>query len=140
MITKSQISERERQRRTLQRAMSIRAFCEIYDIGRTSVYAEIKAGRLKVRRVGARTLIGDDEAQKWWDSLPEHRGGPDEVVASISGPVPPGLGAESKARSSSVPVHKAAITGSGEERPRADETSTRSGNDKADRPTSMEGV
>lgn len=136
MITKPQISERERQR-ALQRAMSIRAFCEIYDIGRTSTYTEIKAGRLKVRKVGARTLIGDDDAQKWWDSLPEHRGGPDEVAASISGPVPQRLG---KARSSSVPVHKAAITGSGEERPRADETSTRSGNDKADGPTSMEGV
>ena len=39
------ISEAERQRRALQRAMSIEQFCERYEIGRTTAYAEIKEGR-----------------------------------------------------------------------------------------------
>ena len=50
--------------------MSIRAFCETYDIGRTKVYAEINAGRLKARKAGTRTIIGDDDAEEWWRSLP----------------------------------------------------------------------
>jgi hypothetical protein len=72
---------REHNRRSLQRAMSISAFCQIFDIGRTSTYAEIRAGRLKVRKVGRRTLIGDDDAEEWWRSLPEHHGGRDEAAS-----------------------------------------------------------
>jgi ABC-type uncharacterized transport system substrate-binding protein len=34
------ISEAERQRRALQRAMSIDQFCQRYEIGRTTAYAE----------------------------------------------------------------------------------------------------
>ena len=45
MIEYSKISEREGQRRAGQRAMSIRAFCETYDIGRTKANEEIKEGR-----------------------------------------------------------------------------------------------
>ena len=70
MIEHQKISERGRHRRALQRAMSIRAFCETYDIGRTKVYAEINAGRLKARKAGTRTIIGDDDAEEWWRSLP----------------------------------------------------------------------
>ena len=40
------ISEPEGQRRALQRAMSIREFCASYSVGRTSVYSEIRSGRL----------------------------------------------------------------------------------------------
>jgi hypothetical protein len=36
------ISEAERQRRAPQRAMSIDQFCQRYEIGRTTAYAEIK--------------------------------------------------------------------------------------------------
>ena len=54
--------------------MSIRAFCETYDIGRTKVYAEINAGRLKARKAGTRTIIGDDDAEEWWRSLPAIKG------------------------------------------------------------------
>jgi hypothetical protein len=81
MTGRPKISVHERQSRSLQRAMSINAFCQIFDIGRTSTYAEIKAGRLKVRKVGRRTLIGDDDAEQWWRSLPEHQGGRDEAAS-----------------------------------------------------------
>ena len=81
MTGRPKISMHERQSRLLQRAMSINAFCQIFDIGRTSTYAEIKAGRLKVRKVGRRTLIGDDDAEQWWRSLPEHQGGRGEAAS-----------------------------------------------------------
>jgi excisionase family DNA binding protein len=51
--------------------MSIRAFCETYGVGRTTVYSEIKAGRLRVKKAGRRTIIGDEAAEEWWRSLPE---------------------------------------------------------------------
>jgi hypothetical protein len=65
-----QIFEPDRQRRASQRAMSIRAFCETYNLGRTSTYAEIKAGRLKARKAGRRTVITADDAEHWLSCLP----------------------------------------------------------------------
>ena len=38
-------------------AYSIREACEASSLGRTTIYAHIKAGRLKAVRVGARTII-----------------------------------------------------------------------------------
>jgi hypothetical protein len=70
MIEHPKISERERQRRASQRAMSISAFCEIYDIGRTKAYEEINAGRLKARKAGRRTIITADDAEEWLGRLP----------------------------------------------------------------------
>jgi excisionase family DNA binding protein len=81
MTERPKISVHEHQRRSLQRAMSISAFCQIFNIGRTSTYAQIRAGRLKVRKVGRRTLIGDDDAEEWWRSLPEHHRGQDEAAS-----------------------------------------------------------
>jgi hypothetical protein len=102
MRKKLQISERERQRRASQGAMSIRAFCETYDIGRTKVYAEINAGRLKARKAGTRTIIGDDDAEEWWRSLPAIKrdfcqGAPDPRCATS------GAKAESRANSNIEP-------------------------------------
>jgi hypothetical protein len=56
MSKKPRISERERQRRARQRAMSLQVFCEAYSIGRTKAYEEIDAGRLKARKAGKRTI------------------------------------------------------------------------------------
>lgn len=77
--------------------MSIRAFCETYDIGRTKVYAEINAGRLKARKAGTRTIIGDDDAEEWWRSLPAIKGVADARCAT------PGANAESQANSNIEP-------------------------------------
>jgi hypothetical protein len=70
MIEHPKISERERQRRAYQRAMSLRDFCKEYGVGRTTTYGEIKAGRLKARKAGRRTIITDDDAEDWLSRLP----------------------------------------------------------------------
>jgi excisionase family DNA binding protein len=53
------------------RAFSIQAFCRQYGVGRTKVYQEIKAGKLKAKKAGKRTLIQGDEAERWARELPE---------------------------------------------------------------------
>ena len=62
--------ERERQRRARQRAMSLADFCHRYGIGRTKAYEELKTGRLRGRKCGKRTIIADDDAERWLSSLP----------------------------------------------------------------------
>lgn len=52
-------------------AYSIDRFCRRYDIGRSKAYEEIRAGRLKIRKVGTRTLIAHDDATAWFDALPQ---------------------------------------------------------------------
>ena len=64
------ISERERQRRARQRAMSLAQFCQSYGVGRTTAYAEIKQGRLRARKCGKRTIITEDDGDDWLNSLP----------------------------------------------------------------------
>ncbi len=51
-------------------AFTIDEFCQWARVGRTIVYQEIKAGRLKVRKVGRRTLIARIEAERWLNDLP----------------------------------------------------------------------
>jgi hypothetical protein len=52
-------------------AYSIAEFCVAARIGQSLAYAEIAAGRLKVVRVGRRTLVPVDAAKAWLASLPE---------------------------------------------------------------------
>jgi hypothetical protein len=55
----SEISKREQRRHARQRAFSIRQFSEIYNIGRTKVYEEIKRGRLRGRKIGNAMRVQD---------------------------------------------------------------------------------
>ena len=55
------------------RAFGITEFCRRYGIGRTKVYEEIKFGRLIAVKAGHRTLIKEDDAERWLASL--HRAG-----------------------------------------------------------------
>jgi hypothetical protein len=64
------ISETERQRRAQRGAMSIARFSEDYAIGRTKAYEELKSGRLRGRKIGKRTIIGQDDAEAWLQQLP----------------------------------------------------------------------
>ena len=50
-------------------AFSVNDFCHWAGIGRTAFYAELKAGRLSVRKFGSRTLIFKSEAERWLASL-----------------------------------------------------------------------
>lgn len=46
-------------------AFSINEFAAAVGIGRTTLYAEIRAGRLKPIKVGARTIIPVTESEAW---------------------------------------------------------------------------
>jgi hypothetical protein len=56
-------------------AYTIPAFCAAYGVGRTFVYAEVGAGRLRPVKAGNRTLIGADEAERWFTCLPSFKAG-----------------------------------------------------------------
>lgn len=53
----------------LRAAISIREFTALTGLGRTSTYREIREGRLKVRKVGRRTLILQEDVQAWLTAL-----------------------------------------------------------------------
>jgi excisionase family DNA binding protein len=53
-----------------KRAFSIPEFCLLYGVCRTTVYEEIRAGRLRAVKVGRRTLILVDDAEAWLAALP----------------------------------------------------------------------
>lgn len=40
-------------------------------LGRSSLYKEINAGKIRVKKCGKRTLISVDDIQAWFDELPE---------------------------------------------------------------------
>jgi len=50
-------------------AYDIKSFCKAYSVSRSFVYEEIRAGRLKIVKVGRRTLITKKDAKDW---LQEH--------------------------------------------------------------------
>ena len=52
-------------------AYTINSFAERAEMGRTSVYAEIRAGKLKAKRRGSRTIITAEAARAYLDNLPD---------------------------------------------------------------------
>jgi len=52
------------------RLLKIDAFCERYGVSRPTVYREVNAGRLILRKRGASSLIHEDDAEAWAKSLP----------------------------------------------------------------------
>ena len=56
--------------RSMYEAYTISQFCELYGIGKTFLYAEIKGNRLKACKAGTKTLILRAEAERWARSLP----------------------------------------------------------------------
>jgi hypothetical protein len=52
---------------------SLMEFCQWARISRAMAFVEIKAGRLKVRRFGAKSLITLDAARAWLNALPTSR-------------------------------------------------------------------
>jgi excisionase family DNA binding protein len=58
-----------------KRAFSIAEFCDRYGIRRTKTYDEIKAGRLRIVKVGRRSLITETDAEAWLAALPSLKSG-----------------------------------------------------------------
>jgi hypothetical protein len=54
-------------------AFAVREFCAVYGICRQTFYDEIKRGRIRARKLGAKTMILKSEAERWAKSLPELR-------------------------------------------------------------------
>jgi excisionase family DNA binding protein len=54
-------------------AFAVAGFRQRFGIGNTKVYEEIKAGRLRAVKLGAKTLILYADAKAWVRSLPEMR-------------------------------------------------------------------
>jgi excisionase family DNA binding protein len=53
-----------------KKAYNIKEFCKCFSIGRSKIYAEIKAGRLRAIKIGRRTLITLADAEEWLFCLP----------------------------------------------------------------------
>lgn len=58
------------QAESIIKAYTIKDFCRAYGVGRTLVYSEMAAGRLRARKAGRRTLILKTDADAWLDALP----------------------------------------------------------------------
>ena len=54
--------------------LTVADFCTRYSIGRTSLYREVNAGRLKLRKFGSATRIAREDAERWAANLPEYDG------------------------------------------------------------------
>lgn len=53
----------------MDRFITIRQFCERNNISRSTVYREIKAGRLAVAKIGRATRIKESTAAAWQQAL-----------------------------------------------------------------------
>ena len=50
--------------------MTVADFCDRYSIGKTSLYREAAAGRIKLRKFGSATRIAREDAEAWAANLP----------------------------------------------------------------------
>lgn len=49
----------------VQKCLHVNQFCQAYGIGRTTFYAEVKAGHLPIVKIGNRTLVRVVDAEAW---------------------------------------------------------------------------
>lgn len=56
---------------TQKGAYSVTEFMAWASIGRTKFYQEVNAGRLKIRKIGSKTVVTAFDAEAWLNSLPE---------------------------------------------------------------------
>jgi excisionase family DNA binding protein len=54
--------------------MTVNDFCVRYSVGRTTLYREVNAGRLKLRKLGIGTRIAKADADEWANRLPVRKG------------------------------------------------------------------
>jgi excisionase family DNA binding protein len=53
---------------------SIKTFLDVYPMGRTSLYRLVKAGKLRITKIGTSSRIAKADAKAWADSLPTTEG------------------------------------------------------------------
>jgi excisionase family DNA binding protein len=54
---------------TPRAALTVAAFCEALSIGRTTFYEQVRAGRIRVLKVGTRTLVPTSEVDAFLQKL-----------------------------------------------------------------------
>lgn len=52
-------------------ALTITEAVKVTGVGRSTIYAELAAGRLKARKLGTRTLITSADLREWLAALPD---------------------------------------------------------------------
>lgn len=57
-----------------KQAYDVPTFCRLFSIGKTRAYQEIKEGRLKIVKVGKRTLITARAASDWIELISQSGG------------------------------------------------------------------
>jgi len=70
---------------TGRRAHTITQACALTGIGRDTIYALIRSGKLTARKLGRRTLITDDDLRQFLAGLPR-AGGHEQVSAVTAAP------------------------------------------------------
>ena len=63
----------KRERDIYRLAHSISEVVKLTGVGRSVLYEQIGEGRLRIRKLGRRTLIFDADLKAWLESLPEKR-------------------------------------------------------------------
>jgi excisionase family DNA binding protein len=54
--------------------LTVAEMCISYRIGRTTLYREVAAGRLRLRKLGVATRIARADAEAWAANLPTNEG------------------------------------------------------------------
>jgi excisionase family DNA binding protein len=62
-----------------QIAVSVEEAGKLAGVGRTTIFKELRDGRLKGRKIGRRTVVPIDELNAWLTSLPTSRSIPEET-------------------------------------------------------------
>lgn len=52
-----------------RKAYTISHMCKVYSTSRSKIYEQIKQGKLKVTKLGRKTLIDVQDAEAWFESL-----------------------------------------------------------------------
>ena len=55
---------------TEQELLTIKDVCTRYSIGRTTLYREAAAGRLRLRKMGTATRVARKDVEAWMSALP----------------------------------------------------------------------
>lgn len=52
-------------------ALTVPQFCDWASIGRSKFYQEVNEGRIRIRKVGRKSVVTVSDAQAWLASLPD---------------------------------------------------------------------
>ena len=52
---------------------TVAEFCELEKIGKTKFYQEANSGRLRVKKIGSKSIVLAEDRRTWRKSLPDYR-------------------------------------------------------------------